>query len=52
MIFIGPEQLPEVARTLARLFNEWKRTTSDIQYYCNPVKRICQSRAAPPSSPR
>ena len=31
LIFIGPEQLPEVARTLARLLNEWKRTTSDIQ---------------------
>ena len=31
IVFIGPEQLPEVARTFARLFNEWKRTTSDIQ---------------------
>lgn len=31
IVFIGPEQLPEVARTFARLLNEWKRTTSDIQ---------------------
>lgn len=32
IVFIGPEQLPEVARTFARLLNEWKRTTSDIKY--------------------
>jgi TatA/E family protein of Tat protein translocase len=31
LIFIGPEQLPEVARTLARLVNEWKRASSDLQ---------------------
>jgi len=31
LIFIGPEQLPEVARTIARLLNEWKRATSEIQ---------------------
>lgn len=30
LIFIGPEQLPEVARTVARLLNEWKRATSDL----------------------
>lgn len=28
LIFIGPEQLPEVARTIGRLLNELKRTTS------------------------
>jgi sec-independent protein translocase protein TatB len=31
LVFIGPEQLPEVARTVARLLNEWKRASSDIQ---------------------
>ena len=31
LIFIGPEQLPQVARTFARLLNEWKRASSDIQ---------------------
>lgn len=31
LIVIGPEQLPELARTLGRLLNDWKRTTSDLQ---------------------
>jgi sec-independent protein translocase protein TatB len=31
LIFIGPNQLPEVARTVGRLLNEWKRATSDFQ---------------------
>lgn len=31
LVFIGPEQLPQVARTFARLLNEWKRASSDIQ---------------------
>ncbi len=31
LIFIGPQQLPEVARTVGRLLNEWKRATSDFQ---------------------
>lgn len=31
LIFIGPQQLPEVARTLGRLLNEWKRATGDLQ---------------------
>lgn len=31
LIFIGPNQLPEVARTIGRLLNEWKRATTDIQ---------------------
>lgn len=31
LIFIGPKQLPEVARTIGRLLNEWKRATSDFQ---------------------
>ena len=31
LVFIGPEQLPELARTFARLLNEWKRASSEIQ---------------------
>lgn len=31
LIFIGPKQLPEVARTVGRMLNEWKRATSDFQ---------------------
>lgn len=32
LIFIGPKQLPEVARTIARFLNEWRNTTSDITH--------------------
>jgi Tat protein translocase TatB subunit len=31
LIFIGPKQLPEVARMIGRLLNEWKRATSDLK---------------------
>lgn len=31
LIFIGPEQLPEVARTIARLLNDLRRATQDFQ---------------------
>lgn len=31
LIFVGPEQLPEVARTIARLLNELRRATADFQ---------------------
>lgn len=30
LVFIGPKQLPEVARVVGRLINEWKRATSDL----------------------
>jgi sec-independent protein translocase protein TatB len=30
LIFIGPKQLPEVARTLAKLINEVKRAVGDV----------------------
>jgi sec-independent protein translocase protein TatB len=30
LIFIGPKQLPDVARVIARLINEWKRATSEF----------------------
>lgn len=31
LIFIGPKQLPDVARTLGRFLNELKRASSDFQ---------------------
>jgi Tat protein translocase TatB subunit len=31
LIFIGPEQLPEVARTIGRILNELRRATQDFQ---------------------
>jgi len=31
LLVIGPDKLPEVARTLAKAFNEFKRTTHDIK---------------------
>lgn len=30
LVVIGPEQLPEVAKSIARLINEWKRASSDL----------------------
>lgn len=30
LVFIGPKQLPEVAKVIGRLINEWKRATSDL----------------------
>lgn len=31
LVFIGPKQLPEVARMIGRLLNEWKRATTDLK---------------------
>lgn len=31
LIFIGPEQLPEVARTIGRILTELRRATADFQ---------------------
>lgn len=31
LIFIGPKQLPDVARTVGRFLNELKRASSDFQ---------------------
>lgn len=31
LIFIGPQQLPELARAVGRVLNELKRATSDFQ---------------------
>lgn len=51
LIFIGPNQLPELARTVGRLLNELKRASSDFQdSFTEPIKddlrnRIEESRA-------
>ena len=43
LIFIGPKQLPEVARALARLINEFKRTTSDLKSTLTETQKQAQS---------
>lgn len=41
LIFIGPKQLPELARTLGRALNELKRATGDItSAISNPSRYI------------
>jgi sec-independent protein translocase protein TatB len=30
LVFIGPKQLPEIARVLGRMINEFKKATSDL----------------------
>lgn len=45
LIFIGPDQLPELARTLGRLLNEFKRASSDFQSsLTDPIKDDFASR--------
>ena len=40
LIFIGPRQLPELARTVGRLLNELKRASSDFQQsFTEPIKQ-------------
>lgn len=51
LIFLGPEQLPEVARTIARLLNEWKRATSDIQSTLTQSLNEEMHRPPPPNPP-
>ena len=57
LIFIGPEQLPQVARTFARLLNEWKRASSDIQSSLTQSlrddlnSRINDQPTSPPAAP-
>lgn len=43
LVFIGPKQLPEVARTIARLLNELKRTTSGITDSFKDIKSEADS---------
>ena len=42
LIVIGPEKLPELAKTIGKAFNEFKRTTNDI-------KRTIEGKPSPPS---
>jgi Tat protein translocase TatB subunit len=53
LVFIGPEQLPQVARMVAQLLNEWKRTTSELQSsLTNHLKTdIKREEPAPPELP-
>jgi Tat protein translocase TatB subunit len=52
LVVLGPEQLPEVARTIARLLNEWKRATSDIQNsLTNTLRDDFNRPPTPPPSP-
>ncbi len=39
LIFIGPKQLPEIARVIARMINELKRATGDIGSTILDVRR-------------
>jgi len=39
LIFIGPKQLPEVARVIARLINELKRATGELGTSFMDVRR-------------
>lgn len=38
LIFIGPKQLPELARVVGRLLNEFKRATGDITSSFTDIK--------------
>ena len=47
LVFIGPQQLPEVARMIARLMNEWKRATSDFTSQFTDIKSDFHERMNP-----
>ena len=52
LIFVGPEQLPEVARTIARVLNELKRATADFQgQFTNHLDLQKPWEAKPPPPP-
>lgn len=52
IVFIGPEQLPEVARTFARLLNEWRRTSSELQSsLTRTLREDIQPLVPPPVAP-
>jgi sec-independent protein translocase protein TatB len=40
LILIGPKQLPEVARTIARFINEIKRSTDDFKSHLNAANPL------------
>jgi Tat protein translocase TatB subunit len=45
LLVIGPKQLPEVARVIARLINEFKSATSDLTSSLTSVKHEAQDLA-------
>lgn len=47
LIFIGPKQLPDVARTLGRLLNEIKRAGSDFTADITRVKEDVKKAVTP-----
>ena len=52
LIFIGPEKLPELARTIGKTFNEFKRTSNDIRRTIEPdppAHSVRGEGAAPPA---
>ena len=54
LIFIGPKQLPEIARTLGRVLNELKRATNDISgNFLNPdsYKKPTEPNQVQPTKP-
>ena len=42
LIFIGPRQLPQVARTIAKFMNEWRRATGDISRSLMETKDVVE----------
>ena len=46
LVFIGPKQLPAVARTVGRLINEFKRATGDLAVSVAKVKETAQETVA------
>lgn len=52
LIFIGPKQLPEVARVVARLLNDWRRATRDFTAsFTETQSDLRRSIEAPPLPP-
>jgi Tat protein translocase TatB subunit len=45
LIVIGPKKLPEVARVIARMMNEFKRATSELTKPLNDFKNEAQNMA-------
>jgi Tat protein translocase TatB subunit len=45
LIFIGPKQLPEIARTVGRMLNELRRATEDITTSITDPKSYARKKA-------
>ena len=51
LIFIGPKQLPEVARSLGRMLNELRRTSNMFTSHINSQLNERNDQAQPPTNP-